>query len=67
MISVIDVSPEQFALSIATNTAALHQKGILVYRSNLLANASRALEISFPTLSQLLSTKGTQSFSCPLL
>ena len=42
MINVIDVSPEQFALSIASNTAALHQKGILVYRSNLLANASRA-------------------------
>lgn len=63
MISVIDVSPEQFALSIASNTAALHQKGILVYRSNLLANASRALEISFPTLSQLLSTQGTQALA----
>jgi hypothetical protein len=63
MINVIDVSPEQFALSIAKNTAALHQKGILVYRRNLLASASRALEISFPTLSQLLGTQGTQALA----
>lgn len=58
MICVIDDSPEQFALSIANNTAAIHQKGIEVYRRNLLASASHALEISFPTLSQLLGTRG---------
>lgn len=58
MISVIDGSPEQFARSIAHNTAAILPKGIQVYRSNLLANASRALDISFPTLAQLLGTEG---------
>jgi hypothetical protein len=63
MISVIDDTPEKFALSLAKKTAALHQKGIQVYRRNLLANASRALEISFPTLTQLLGAKGTQALT----
>ncbi len=61
MISVIDGSPEQFARSIAHKTAAIPPKGILVYRSNLLASASRTLDISFPTLDQLLGAEGLQA------
>lgn len=63
MISVIEGSPEQFARSIAHNTAAIKPKGIQVYRCNLLANASRALEISFPTLTQLLGIEGVQALA----
>lgn len=63
MISVIDISPEQFVRSIAHSTAAIKPKGIQVYRSSLLANASRALEISFPTLAQLLGAEGMQAMA----
>lgn len=63
MISVIDGSPEQLALAIAKNTAAIHQKGIEVYRRNLLASAARALEISFPTISQLLGRESMQALA----
>lgn len=67
MISVIDDSPEQFSHSIAKNTAAIHHKGIEIYRRNLLASAARALEISFPTILSLLGSDGMKALAANYL
>lgn len=67
MISQTDGTSEQLAATITDIWQITSNTGLQIYRNNLSATATRALEISFPTLAALLGKEGLKAVAIKFL
>lgn len=67
MIPQINSSSEELAVAILDIRQVASTPGLLIYRNNLLATATKALEISYPTLTTLLGKDGIKAVAAKFL